>query len=177
MLERRCLAAVLGATFQPLVGRTTASVAEVELDQLFHPLLGNWTGIEEQAASPWGAASQARAMMVFKLDVQGQVVVQDYRQVRADGAEFSGHGVFMRESGTDQLLWWFFDSYGEPPEPATGRWLDEQLVIDKITPRGTARHRLEVTDGQLRYTIELQLTDADAPATFLTGRYIRVSGH
>ena len=34
-------------------------------------------------------------MIVFKLDVVDQVVVQDYRQVRADQAEFSGHGVFM----------------------------------------------------------------------------------
>jgi hypothetical protein len=149
----------------------------VELDQLFQPLLGNWTGIEEQAASPWSPASQARAMMVFKLDVQGLVVVQDYRQVRADGAEFSGHGVFMRESGADQIRWWFFDSYGALPEPATGRWRDGQLVIDKVTARGTARHRFEVVDGELRYVIELQLLDASRPTPFLTGRYVRVSGH
>jgi hypothetical protein len=152
-------------------------VADVELDQLFLPLLGNWTGIEEQAASPWAAASQARAMMVFKLNVQGRAVVQDYRQVRADGAEFSGHGVFMREPGTDQVRWWFFDSYGEPPEPATGRWQDEALVIEKVTPRGRARHEFRVADGQLSYVIELQLNDAEAPTTFLTGRYVRVSGH
>jgi hypothetical protein len=177
VLESRRLAAVSGATFQPLVGRSPDSVADVELDQLFSPLLGNWTGIEEQAASPWAPASQARAMMVFKLDVQGRVVVQDYRQVRADGAEFSGHGVFLLEPGTDEVRWWFFDSYGEPPEPATGRWLAGQLVIDKTTPRGTARHEFQVVDGQLRYVIELQLSDADTSTTFLTGRYVRVSGH
>jgi hypothetical protein len=152
-------------------------VADVELDQLFQPLLGNWTGIEEQAASPWAPASQARAMMVLKLDVQGRVVVQDYRQVRADGAEFSGHGVFMGESGTDQVRWWFFDSYGEPPEPAFGRWQHGELVIDKVTPRGTARHQFRVADGQLHYAIDLQLLDADAQSRFLTGRYVRVSGH
>ena len=33
--------------------------------------------------------------MVFKLGVSNQVVVQDYRRVRADHAEFTGHGVFM----------------------------------------------------------------------------------
>jgi hypothetical protein len=152
-------------------------VADVELAQLFQPLLGNWTGIEEQAASPWASASQARAMFVFKLDVQGLVVVQDYRQVRSDGAEFSGHGVFIRESGTDRVRWWFFDSHGDPPEPAMGRWQEEQLVIDKVTPRGKARHRFQVVDGQLRYAIQLQLLDASAPTPFLTGRYMRVSGH
>ena len=34
-------------------------------------------------------ATTARAMIVFKLDVVDQVVVQDYRQVRADQVEFS----------------------------------------------------------------------------------------
>jgi hypothetical protein len=152
-------------------------VADVELDQLFGPLLGNWTGVEEQAATPWAPASEARAMFVFKLDVQGLVVVQDYRQVRADGTEFSGHGIFMREPGTDQVRWWFFDSCGGLPKPATGRWQDGQLLIDKVTPRGTARHWFRVVDGQLRYLIELQLVGASEATTFLTGRYVRVSGH
>ena len=34
-------------------------------------------------------------MIVFELDVGDQVVVQDYRPVWADRAEFTGHGVFM----------------------------------------------------------------------------------
>jgi hypothetical protein len=67
----------------------------VGLRELFLPMLGNWTGVEQQAASAWGPATTARAMIVFKLDVGDQVVVQDYRQVRADHGEFSGHGVFM----------------------------------------------------------------------------------
>ena len=67
----------------------------VGLRELFLPLLGNWTGIEQQAASPVAPATTARAMIVFKLDVGDQVVLQDYRQVRADQVEFSGHGVFM----------------------------------------------------------------------------------
>ena len=65
------------------------------LRELFLPVLGNWTGVERQAASPVGPATTARAMIVFKLDVSDLVVVQDYRQVRADHVEFSGHGVFM----------------------------------------------------------------------------------
>src|SRR5215210_7462164 len=60
------------------------------MGQLFLPLLGNWTGLEKQEASPWAPATTARASFVFKLDVAGTVVVQDYRQVRADGAEFLG---------------------------------------------------------------------------------------
>ena len=51
------------------------------------------------------------------LDVQGRVVVQDYRQVRSDGAEFSAHGVFMIIADDSRIGWWLFDSYGQPPEP------------------------------------------------------------
>ena len=92
----------------------------VSLRELFLPMLGNWTGIEQQAAlPPSGPATSARAMIVFKLDLSDQVVVQDYRQVRADQCEFSGHGVFMIDRGRRDsaaprtpILWWFFDSEG-----------------------------------------------------------------
>ena len=52
----------------------------MSLRETFWPLLGNWTGVERLAFG-----RSARAMIVFKLDVQDLVVTQDYRQVR-DGA-------------------------------------------------------------------------------------------
>ena len=60
-------------------------------------------------------------MIVFKLGVQGQAVVQDYRQVRSDGAEFSAHGVLMILDGDSRIGWWLFDSYGQPPSPPPAR--------------------------------------------------------
>ncbi len=95
-------------------------------------------------------------MIVFKLDVQGRVVVQDYRQVRSDGAEFSAHGVFMIISDDSRIGWWLFDSYGQPPEPATGSWLDQKLIMEKTTPRGVARHTFSIEDEKLIYRIELK---------------------
>src|SRR3954454_17456665 len=154
------------------------------LRELFLPLLGNWTGIEQQAASPWAPATSARAMIVFKLDVRDLVVVQDYRQVRADGEEFSGHGVFMidRADGMSPvarlpILWWFFDSYGYPPQPAHGGWQDGELIMQKTTPRGTAEHRFAIADDQLSYRIRLGLDDTAELEDFLSGRYRRISGH
>jgi hypothetical protein len=147
-------------------------------------MLGNWTGVEQQAASPWAPATTARAMIVFKLDVGDQVVVQDYRQVSADQAEFCGHGVFMIDSADvmtpayrTPILWWFFDSYGYPPEPAHGGWQNGELIMHKTTPRGMAEHRFAVADGELRYRIRLQLDDAAAMEDFLNGTYRRFSGH
>jgi hypothetical protein len=154
------------------------------LRELFLPLLGNWTGVEQQAASPWAPATTARAMIVFKLDVGNQVVVQDYRQVDADSNEFSGHGVFMIDSADVMspasripILWWFFDSYGYPPEPAHGGWQNGELILHKTTPRGMAEHRFSVVDGRLGYRIRAKIDDSAEWDDFLSGTYRRISGH
>jgi|tagenome__1003787_1003787.scaffolds.fasta_scaffold18722259_2 hypothetical protein len=149
----------------------------VEMAQQFLPLLGQWTGLEKQEASPWSRATTARASFVFKLDVAGTVVVQDYRQVRADGGELTGHGVFLAEPGTDTVLWWFFDSYAQVPLPATGRWQPDGLELEKVTPRGRARHRFAAEDARLDYQIEVFLGAVSGWAPFLSGTYRRVSGH
>jgi hypothetical protein len=147
-------------------------------------MLGNWTGIEQQAASAWGPATTARAMIVFKLDVSDQVVLQDYRQVRADHGEFSGHGVFMidKADGTSPpqqrpILWWFFDSEGDPPEPARGSWHHDELILEKLTSRGVAEHRFAIVDGQLSYRTRLRLGVAGEMEDLLSGTYRRISGH
>jgi hypothetical protein len=148
-------------------------------------MLGNWTGVEQQAAlPPSGPAASARAMIVFKLDVGDQVVVQDYRQVSADHAEFTGHGVFMIDQAEvvakgpqTPILWWFFDSGGQPPRPAHGAWQAGELIMLRPTPRGIAEHRFAVIDEQLSYRIRVQLDDAAEPEEVLTGTYRRISGH
>jgi hypothetical protein len=113
-----------------------------------------------------------------------RVVVQDYRQVRADGEEFSGHGVFMIDSADGMssvarlpILWWFFDSYGYPPQPAHGGWQDGELIMQKTTPRGMAEHRFAIADDQLSYRIRLRLDDTTELEDFLSGKYRRISGH
>jgi hypothetical protein len=155
------------------------------LRELFLPMLGNWTGVEQQAASAWGPATAARAMIVFKLDVGDQVVVQDYRQVSADRAEFTGHGVFMIDRAADvpttapqtPMLWWFFDSEGLPPQPAHGAWQDGELIMHRPTPRGMSEHRFAVADEQLSYLIRVNLDNAAEPEEVLRGTYRRFSGH
>ena len=125
----------------------------MSLRELFWPLLGNWTGIEQLAGG-----GTARAMITFKLDVADRAVVQDYRQVRDDGAELVGHGVFLVDPDTADLLWWFFDSSGSPPTPLRGSWIDGELVLGE--------HRLWTSDDQLHRR---------APG--LSGSYRRISGH
>ena len=96
----------------------------MNLREAFWPLLGNWTGVEQL-----GPGGTARAMIVFKLDLQDQAVVQDYRRVADDGSELTGHGVFVVDPVTGNLLWWFFDSAGVPPTPLRGLRVDDGLVF------------------------------------------------
>jgi hypothetical protein len=173
-----------GDASTPSAMREQLKIGRVGLRELFLPVLGNWTGVEQQAASPLGPASTARAMIVFKLDVGDQVVVQDYRRVRADRAEFSGHGVFMIDTtdGTAgapklRILWWFFDSEGYPPQPARGDWHADELILKKSTPHGIAEHRFAVADGLLSYRIRVRLDQATGWADVLSGTYRRISGH
>jgi hypothetical protein len=128
----------------------------VSLRELFWPLLGNWTGVEQLAAG-----GTARAMITFKLDVADRAVLQDYRQVRDDGAELVGHGVFMVDPATADLLWWFFDSSGIPPTPLRGQRSGRELVLG---PHG--EHRFWIEDDQLHRR-----------SPKLSGTYRRISGH
>lgn len=143
----------------------------------FGPLLGTWTGLERLGATPWGPATTARASLVLRLDVASTVVVQDYRQVRADGGELSGHGVFLAEPGTDRLLWWFFDSYARVPVPAAGSGRDGELVLERTIASGTARHRLGAEADRLDYAITVRLAGSEDHEAFLTGTYRRLTGH
>jgi hypothetical protein len=151
-------------------------VTTVRLRERFGQLLGNWTGIEEHAGSPSSAGSSARAAMIFKIDVADLVVVQDYRQVRADGREYLAHGVFMIDSGTGGLRWWLFDSDGQPPVVAEGGWQDGEMILQKASPRGLAWHRFSVADDRLSYRISIQQGDT-GEQDILTGSYRRISGH
>jgi hypothetical protein len=88
-------------------------------------------------------------------------VLQDYRQVRDNGAELTGHGVFLIDPVTFDLLWWIFDSSGIPPTPLRGLRIDHELIL------GPHReHRFWIENDQLRRI---------SPA--LSGSYRRLSSH
>lgn len=149
----------------------------MDVAELLWDLLGNWSGVEEQSASPFAPGARTRAMLSFKQDLGGTAVVQDYRQVRDDGGEFLAHGVLLADADEPgAVLWWFFDSVGQPPGAARGSWSDGRLALVRTSPRGSAHHTFELDGPRLAYAIDLEL--ADRPRTpFLRGRYERVSGH
>ena len=143
----------------------------------FWDLLGNWSGVEEQSASVWAPAARTRAALSLKLDLAGTAVVQDYRQVRDDGGELFAHGVFLAdETEPGAVLWWLFDSLGQAPEPARGRWTGQTLQLTRTSPQGNAHHRFQLAGNRLTYAVDVALGTQEA-TLFLRGRYERVSGH
>ena len=152
-------------------------MAGVSLTGDFWDLLGTWTGVEEQSASPWARAARTRAALTFKLDLAGTAVVQDYRQVRDDGGELTAHGVLLAdEADPAVVLWWLFDSYGQAPAVARGAWSDRVLTLERPGGGGVAHHRFDLGADRLAYAVDVALGGA-APVPFLRGRYERVSGH
>jgi hypothetical protein len=144
-------------------------VGVVDLAARFLPLLGTWTGLEHLQVDGLGGVS-ARASMALRLDVGGTAVVQDYRQVRADGAELTAHGVF-RVVEAEQVAWWLFDSDQDLPALATGRFTEGVLVLEG---QGR-RHRFHGEGDELEQRVHRR-TEAGWQ-TVLNGRYRRLSGH
>jgi hypothetical protein len=145
----------------------------VDLARRFLPLLGTWTGLERLDPDADATPTTARASLALRLDVASTVVVSDYRQVRADGAELSAHGVFQAGPGPAEVRWWLFDSTGRPPAVATGWWDQDALVLDQAG----RRHRLWASGD----VFEQQVTTRTGPdgswRPVLTGSYRRMSGH
>lgn len=141
----------------------------VDLAARFLPLLGTWTGLEHLQVEGLGGVS-ARASLVLRLDVGGTAVVQDYRQVRADGVELTAHGVF-RVVEPEQVAWWLFDSEGNLPALATGRFTEGALVLEG----DGRRHRFSGEGDDLEQRVDRR-TQAGWQ-TVLNGRYRRLSGH
>ena len=141
----------------------------MDLARCFLPLLGTWTGLERLPLDD-GDPVTARASLVLRLDVSGTAVVQDYRQVRSDGTEFTAHGVF-RPVEPDQIRWWLFDSTGGEPALATGRFDGGALVLESPD----RRHRFRGQGDDLEQQVDARTAAGWRPA--LAGRYRRLSGH
>jgi hypothetical protein len=151
----------------------------VDLRESFGSLLGRWNGLERLAAGPGAAPLTARASFVFALAVADTVVVQDFRRVRDDGTELSGHGVFLPEPGSEGVLWWCFDTSAEPPAPVPGHWSDG-LVLEALSGRGRLRYRFRAAGDRLDHSVhgvEVDPDGAERLEPVLVGTYRRLSGH
>ncbi|MEI9905957.1 MAG: hypothetical protein WDN06_20150 [Asticcacaulis sp.] len=139
------------------------------------PLIGLWKGDGEISASPWSRPGTCRGRWSFRFDPARRNLIHTYEESRADGSAFDGHGVFCADPDSEDLLWFWFDSYGFPPmEPARGELRQGVLVLTKHTPRGVGRSTFRLGKGGFDYLVEAQATGQPGFADVMHGTFERV---
>jgi hypothetical protein len=149
-----------------------------ELARPFHSvvaqLIGTWQGAGEVLPNPWGYSGATTGRWQFLWSVGDKYVVADYREERHDGSTFEGHGVMMQRQESQDILWFWFDSYGHPPIPeARGSYDGAALVFEKMTSRGNGRTTLLVVDNYLCHEAAFKSHGNSSFTTVAHGRYAR----
>lgn len=135
---------------------------------------GEWEGTENVEPSAWGKGGPATGRTSFRADLDGFAVIQDYVQLKDSLVTFRGHGVFTVDPETQEVLWYWFDSMGFPPEePARGRFEGDVLTLLRVTPRGSARYVHQISTNEYRFSIENQLVGDDDFKLFMRASYAR----
>lgn len=136
---------------------------------------GQWQGEETIASTRWGEGGAATGRFSAKLDLNGRVLVQDYRQERDGKPALQVHAVFVAESEHDQYGMYWFDSYGfVPSTPAPGVWNGDKLTFVRSSPRGQTRH-VYVFESEEAFTLKLE-SSFDGGVSWelvMTGGYLR----
>lgn len=144
-------------------------------DQLarLHRFAGRWAGTEHASPSPWGPGGPSIGRSAFHVALGGTALMQEYQQEKDGVVVFDGHGVFLIEPDSGDVLWWWFDTMGFPPEPARGRWQGDTLHFEKTTPRGEARYRYEFAEDRYAFVIENRFPGQSEFAEFIRADYLR----
>jgi hypothetical protein len=135
---------------------------------------GTWSGKEELSDSPWGPGGPALGRCEMREAVDGMALLQDYAEEKAGQTVFRGHGVFTIDPANGDVLWWWFDSMGFPPDPpARGRWNGDRLLFEKKTPRGEARYEFLFGGDHYDFRIENRFPGQSEFVVFMKGHYRR----
>ena len=163
-----------------LTGATLGALAD---------FLGRWSGTTRWEASAWGPARSATAEVEFARAAGGLAVTVAFRHTEADGGVATVTGVFTEDPrhpgallyelhgaragvvGLPAALWTLAGRAQEgraPDAPARAAWDDGVLTIERRSARGTARHTLQLRDGELIHSAGLRLGAAGEFTPFMT---------
>ncbi|QNK03647.1 DUF1579 family protein [Dyella telluris] len=117
---------------------------------------GEWVGEETLATTRWGPGGPATGYATARLQLNGRVLVQDYREERDGNTALQAHAVFVAEPDHDQYSLYWFDSFGfVPGTPAPGLWNGERLTFVRSSPRGQTRH-VYAFENEDTFTLQLE---------------------
>lgn len=151
------------------------SVVITPSHDLLSTLVGDWAGSGYVEPNPWGPSGATTCTWRFRLGHGDRHLVGDFVDVRDGGFRFEAHTVLTVDPGTDEMLWFWFDSYGFPPlQPYRGRWLGAELDVEKHTPRGVGRVRLVLDGGMLDLAVASRAHDTESFFDVMRGRFARV---
>jgi hypothetical protein len=136
--------------------------------------VGEWEGEETVAPSPWGPGGAAFGRMSFRADLDGFAIIQDYIEQKDSRITFRGHGVLTVDPETQEILWYWFDSIGFPPDaPARGHFEGDMLTLNRVSPRGASRYVYRITSNACEFSIENKLLGDAEFKVFMNGKYAR----
>ena len=134
-------------------------------------LVGNWSGEEKIAPSPWdekGGTALGKVNNRSALD--GWVVVQDYEQARGGKTNMRGHGVFSFDAAKNAVVLEWYDSFAGGPFPFTGSWKGDVLTLSGATGGGQGRCTFDVSGGGYKFKMEAS-QDGKQWMEFMSGSY------
>jgi hypothetical protein len=138
-------------------------------------LVGTWHGDETLSPSPWGPGGPALGRGVYRLVNDGMAVTQEYEEEKDGKIVFRGHGVFTVDPASGDVLWWWFDSMGFPPEgPARGRWDGDTLTLRKSMAQGDARYVYRLEGDRYGFSIENKFAGQADFCLLMSGDYRRM---
>ena len=155
-----------------------ASFSSLSADhQRLQALVGAWRGEEEVADTQWADGGAATSDVLAEAQFGGLFVVQRYRQRRDGTVSFGSHSVFGFDQQNSVVTMHQFDSMGfVPASPATGSWNGSELVLERSSPRGSARVAyIFDTDDSYRMRLEFQPAGSDIWQDMVSGVYQRIS--
>ena len=139
-------------------------------------LAGRWAGDEVLAPSPWGPGGPAHGATTLRVDLDGMALVQEYEETKDGQPVFHGHGVFVIDPHGSDVLWWWFDSMGFPPDgPARGRWDGDVLLFEKSTPMGDSRYRYEFFGDRYTFSLANKFPGQPDFTEMMRGDYARIA--
>lgn len=147
-----------------------------EQHRRLHAFAGTWTGDEIVADSRWQKGGPATGAVTARVDLGGFFVLQDHVETRDGQVAFAVHAAFTFDEATDEVVLFWFDSYGfVPPSPARGRFVGDELVLERSSPRGRARHTYRFED-ETTYSLVLESAPPEGEfAPVMRGTYRRTS--